>query len=232
MFPSVRVALSQVWHGDALSRRYCLAGYYALLFDFPGVLPMGVLPVRNTSPRDLLAGFDMLVLTGGGDPHPSLFHRDDMGSRNPELERPLWDMELLRAAEELDIPVLGICLGMQLMGIAHGAPLIQDITASVNGALFHQGTAENPVHHPVAVVSGSVLAEAVKSGDTVSSYHHQALEREPDGFSVTARSEDGLIEAIEGRGGRSLGVQWHPERDGTGRSLVKTMIRKWCGHDL
>ncbi len=80
--------------------------------------------------------------------------------------------------------------------------------------------------------SGSLLSGVLKSGETVSSYHHQALEREPEGFNVTARSEDGLIEAIEGGKGRLLGVQWHPERDGTGRILVRTMIRKWCGYDL
>lgn len=228
----LRIALTQVWHGDHTGRRYCLAGSYPRLFDIPGVLPLGVMPVGNTSPHDLLARFDMLVLTGGGDPHPSLFHSEDMGSRNPELERPLWDMELLRAAGELNMPVLGICLGMQLMGIAHGAGLIQDINSSLKGALFHDGTVENPVHHTVTVSSGSLLSGVLKSGDMVSSYHHQALENEPEGFSVTARSEDGLIEAIEGHGGRNLGVQWHPERDGTGRSLVGTMIRKWCGYDL
>lgn len=207
----LRVALTQVWHGESSGRRYCLSGSYSRLFDIPGVLPLGVMPVENTSAGDLLSRFDMLVLTGGGDPHPSLFHRDDMGSRNPELERPLWDMNLLRAAEELDMPVLGICLGMQLMGIAHGAPLIQDISSSLKGALFHHGTTENPVHHTVTVSSGSLLSGVLKSGETVSSYHHQALEREPEGFNVTARSEDGLIEAIEGGKGRLLGVSGIPK---------------------
>ncbi len=222
----MRVAVSQVWYGLKGSEkdvygpyRYCLHHCYAALLDRKGILPMAVLPVKNASPDDILKGFHMLVLTGGGDPDPSIFNRENMGSRNPEMDRPLWDMELYRAARRLDIPVLGICLGMQLIGIAHGAALIQDLKTCVS----HDGTSADQLSHPVTIHPDSILHRFLGDRPDVSSWHHQALESVPDGFRVTARADDGIIEAMESADQRVLGLQWHPERDSTGPSVMEAV---------
>lgn len=224
----MRVAVSQVWYGlEGVEKkvygsyRYCLHNCYASLLDRSGLIPMAVIPVKRTPPEELLQGFDLLILTGGGDPDPSLFGAENMGSRNPEKDRPLWDIELYKAAVRIGIPVLGICLGMQLIGITHGSGLIQNI----DSPLFHDGSSANPVHHGVTIDKNSILFPVLGARTEVSSWHHQALERVPDGFTVSARSDDGLIEAIESSDRRVLGVQWHPERDQTGSPLIDIMQR-------
>jgi len=229
---TTRIAVTQVWYdvepgltGVYGNYRYCLSHCYTALLDRKGLLPLAVMPVRNTSAEELLSSFDILVMTGGGDPSPSLFNRTNMGSRNPETARPLWDMDLCRAARNMGMPVFGICLGMQLMGIAGGVPLIQDIGSTVDGAVFHDGSAQAPVFHEVVIEKNSLLHSALGSRATVSSYHHQALESVPEGFVVSARSIDGMIEAIESSDGLAVGVQWHPERDGTGSSIIDAFLR-------
>jgi putative glutamine amidotransferase len=225
----MRVAVSTVWYGlDEKEKevygpyRYCLHHCYTALLDRGGIVPFAVLPVKNAPLEQVLRGSDMLLLTGGGDPDPSLFNRRNEGSRNPERDRPLWDMELYRAAVKLGIPVLGICLGMQIIGIAHGTGLIQNIDSPV----FHDGTCSNRVFHPVTVEKESALYGALGNRLKVSSWHHQALDGVPDGFIVSARSDDGLIEAIESHDGLVTGVQWHPERDSTGNALMNLMMEK------
>ncbi len=222
----MKVAVSQVWYRlDSREKevygpyRYCLHHCYTALLDRPGIIPLGVLPVKGASPGEILQGFDMLVLTGGGDPDPSLFGRPDQGSRDPERDRPLWDMGLYHAARGMGIPVLGICLGMQLMGIAHGAALVQHLETDV----FHDGTSKNPASHAVSVSRESILHQALGSEPVVSSWHHQALESVPEGFSAAARAADGVLEAIESLDHMVLGVQWHPERDWTGNGIMKAM---------
>ena len=222
----MRVAVSQVWYSlQGAERdvygpyRYCLHHCYASLLDIRGVQPLAVLPVKNASPHRLLEGFHLLVLTGGGDPDPCLYQRENAGSRNPERERPLWDMGLYRAAREMDIPVLGICLGMQLIGISHGAALIQNVDTDVS----HDGTTSAPLFHHVTLDPCSMLYGSLGNRPVVSSWHHQALESVPPGFTVTARSDDGIIEAIESADSKVLGLQWHPERDSTGRAVMEVI---------
>ncbi len=228
----LKAAITQVWydndpdiHGSYGPFMYGLNHCYPALFDQLGILPFAVLPVENTLPYDVLKGFDMLVLTGGGDPSPSLFGRKDQGSRNPRPYRSSWDIKLYHAARELDIPVLGICLGIQVIGIAHGTALIQDIESSVETADFHDGSAREPVLHPVTLFPGTRLHSLLGDEISVSSFHHQVLEKVPPGFVISAESSDGLIEGIESEDGRVIGIQWHPERDSTGLPILEYMMR-------
>jgi putative glutamine amidotransferase len=224
----LKLAVTQVWYDNEPGKsgeygpfQYGLNHSYAALLDRSDLLPLAVLPVDSITPVEILAEFDALVLTGGGDPSPYLFGRTDQGSRNPRPYRSTWDLKLYRAARELDMPILGICLGMQLMGIAEGVALIQDIPS---GEVFHDGSADNPVKHTVTLVPGSRLYSILGKTVDVATSHHQALEETPPGYTVTARSEDGLIEAIESTDGLALGVQWHPERDTTGGPIVDTLM--------
>lgn len=228
----IKAAVTQVWHENAVETRsaygqfrYCLNHSYAELLDVPGLLPFSILPVKNTSPSVILKHFDLLILTGGGDVSPSIYGREDQGSRNHSSHRYWWDIALYKAARELGMPVLGICLGMQVIGIAEGVALIQDIDSTLNTPVFHDGSASAPAEHPVDICQGSFLHSVFGRKALVSSFHHQVLEKVPPDYSVSARSSDGLIEAIESRNGRVVGVQWHPERDSTGQPLIEAMMR-------
>lgn len=225
----IKAAVSQVWHDNEKEIQeeygpfqYALNHSYTALLDQPGLLPLAVLPIKSVTPVDILRNFDMLVLTGGGDPSPHLFGREDEGSRNPRPYRSTWDLKLYHAARELNMPILGICLGMQLIGIAEGVALIQNIPDT---GVFHDGSATEPASHTVSIDSGTLLHSLFGDEIVVSSSHHQVLEDVPPGYLVSARSSDGLIEAIEGRDGRVIGVQWHPERDNTGKPILDALIR-------
>ncbi len=186
-----------------------------------GFIPAAIFPGGN--PAEVLRDADLLVLTGGGDPDPSLFGKKDQGSREPERERPLWELELYREAGRKSIPVLGICMGMQIIAIAEGVSLIQDLDTAGLNHVPHESIDRKPVIHMVDVVKGTLLSQALKSGEKVSSCHHQVIEKVPEGFMAAAFAPDGLIEAIESSDSLVTGVQWHPERDGTGHGILEYM---------
>src|SRR5208337_5270750 len=154
------------------------------------------------TPAPALDGFAGLVLGGGGDVDPSYYGEVAAGSRNPNPKRDEMELELFRVARERDLPVLGICRGLQLMNVACGGALHQDI-----------GTAHSEVRHAVSVPPGSKLHGMVGNGSfEIVSRHHQAIKNAGAGLIVTASAADGIQEAIEDPGRRFvIGVQWHPE---------------------
>lgn len=173
------------------------------------------------------------LFTGGDDIAPELYGEaphPKLKQVNPPRDR--MDLLAARAVLAEGIPVLGVCLGLQLLNIAAGGTLVQDIPSQVPGAGKHDGGAR----HRVLVEEGTRLAGLVGAGDLeVNSYHHQSAARVGSGFRVAARSEDGVVEAIERKEGPfALGVQWHPERagnsgesgDGLFRALVAAAERR------
>jgi len=215
------VGLTAVWESADDARRYRLSHRYAAMVEDAGGEPLVVLP---GSGRSLLRSLSLLVLTGGGDPDPVLFGRPGTQVGPVELERPRWEMDLYRRARDLDLPVLGICMGMQLMAIAHGAGLIQHIPHGIPNALDHS---KSPDGHPLQVVGEGPLARTLHGLETVNSYHHQAIDRVPRGLVLAGRAPDGVIEAIETESGSpSWGVQWHPERDGSWNRLLPPLLSR------
>jgi len=196
---------------------------YAELLGKADVMPMGLLPVSEDF-RSILQVVDMVVLTGGGDPDPELYGQTENGSVNCSRERPLWEMGLYRTARNMELPVMGICLGLQLIGMAEGVQLIQDIPTEVDDPCEHHGKPDRPSRHPVELVEGTLLHDTFGEDIEVSSFHHQALREVPAGFRLAARSPDGIIEAVESEDGRVIAVQWHPERDFTGPVLLRRMV--------
>ncbi|NUN52163.1 MAG: gamma-glutamyl-gamma-aminobutyrate hydrolase family protein [Planctomycetaceae bacterium] len=174
------------------------------------------LPVRPGGERDLaglLGRVSGWVFSGGDDLAPELYGEEpvpEVTEVHPPRDR--MDMILARAVLAEGLPVLGICLGAQTLNVAAGGSLVQDIPTMVKGALAHRGG----TLHPVAVEPGTRLASVLGAGTmTVNSYHHQCVKRPGRGFVVTARSPDGVVEAIERPGEPFVvGVQWHPEREG------------------
>ena len=165
------------------------------------------------SPDQLLDMLDGLVIPGGSDIDPASYgarpHPETHGTR-PERDR--FELALAHRALELDMPVLGICRGMELLNVAVGGTLQQQIERLD----VHRRTLGAFGDHAVRLEPGSLAARAVGGEQTdVKSHHHQAVDELGEGLTVSGRSEpDGLIEAIElADKSFALGVLWHPEED-------------------
>lgn len=162
---------------------------------------------RYCSGMDL--SFDGLLLTGGGDVAPARYGQEDLGSLLIDLERDQTELTLARAYLAAGKPVLGICRGMQVLNVALGGTLIQDLGHVLNP--FHRRIDADKVH-PIAAQEGSILHALYGPLFSINSAHHQAADTPGDGVIVTARSEAGVAEALEVPGKPVLGVQFHPER--------------------
>jgi putative glutamine amidotransferase len=185
----------------------------------------------------ILARVDGLMLTGGGDVDPKLYGEEPLATfEAAESGRDAFEIELSRAAVASGIPFLAICRGMQVLNVAMGGTLIQDIPSQVQGALDH--SIREPRHHiahEVWVAKGSklaaLLADHMEDGETchVNSRHHLSVKRAAAGFEVTATSPDGVIEAMEKPDAPyCIAVQWHPEnfwRTGEFRELFEGLIQ-------
>lgn len=165
--------------------------------------------------RQLIASVDALLLQGGADVAPETYGaaalRPEWGG-DPRRDR--FELELLEAALAAGKPVLGICRGCQLLNVAYGGSLFQDLAAQRPGSLAHSLPQHYDAHeHALRLASGGWLAGwyAGVSG-RVTSAHHQGVDRLGGDLVVEGWcAEDGLIEAVRARSGWVLGVQWHPE---------------------
>ncbi len=164
---------------------------------------------------EYVARVDGLLLTGGDDIHPRHYGE----APHPRIDlvderRDAFEIALLRAARERGMPVLGICRGIQLINVALGGDLYQDIPSQKESSVGHaQKTLREGPWHEIEVRPGTRLAEIL--GETraaVNSYHHQACRRVAKGLAVTATTADGIVEAVEDPGHPFfVAVQWHPE---------------------
>lgn len=184
-----------------------------------------------------LDGLDGVLFTGGGDIDPA-YYRDNRHPRtkDPDARRDAYELALAALALSADRPVLAVCRGLQVINVAAGGTLIQDIPSQVPTAVTHHvSTALDAFAHNVTVARGSTLAQALQQeiGENgsieVNSRHHQAPGEIGDGFVVSATSPDNVVEAIERPQARfCVGVQWHPEnfwRSGRFRSLFEAFVR-------
>ena len=173
----------------------------------------GARPVAGRCPAPDLtcAG---LLLTGGGDLDWTLFAREDGGSQPPDRERDRAELALCRAFLAAGKPILGICRGMQVLNVALGGDLIQNLPPDLRP--FHTREGQDLVH-PVRCEADSFLAPLYGPVFPVNSSHHQAVGRLGEGLRAAARSEGGVLEALELPGRPVLGVQFHPERMAFGR---------------
>jgi putative glutamine amidotransferase len=196
-----------------------------------------VLDPRCDHPERVVGDIAGLLLTGGVDVDPGRYgEAREATVTNVEADRDEFEFALLQAARDRAIPVFGICRGLQVMNVAFGGSLFQDIAAQMAGILEHTvATPPCSIAHEVWVSRGSrlwsLMQEKMADADTcsVNSRHHQAVKRLAPGFEVTATAPDGVIEAIECANGSTfcLGVQWHPEnfwRTGEFRPLFEGFI--------
>lgn len=152
---------------------------------------------------------DGLILCGGGDLESSLFGQENQGSNPPDVARDQAELELFRAFYQANKPILGICRGMQVINVALGGDLIQDLPSHIR--IFHSAENQEPVH-PVRSLEGSMLYQLYGPRFPVNSIHHQAVDRLGTGLRAIAWSESGVVEAMDCPGRPILAVQFHPER--------------------
>jgi putative glutamine amidotransferase len=186
----------------------------------------------SESPRALVNVLDGVLLTGGGDVDPVLYGQDRHDTvSDAEPGRDEFELDLARRALADDLPLLGICRGAQVLNVAAGGSLVQDIPSALPGSAAHQiATPADALAHPVTVTPGSALAAALagRTECAVNSRHHQSVARAGTGLIVSAVAPDGVIEALEAPDATfCLAVQWHPEnfcRSGEFASLFTAFV--------
>ena len=197
-------------------QNYVNEGYTNAIFN-AGAIPL-LIPFTNpTGTEQLLDGFDALVVTGGNDIDPILYGEEVTYSKEYDERVDRFHMGLITAARKKGIPILGICRGLQLLNVALGGTLYQDIGKEREDSINHQ-IIERPLEivHNVELTEGTYLYYALKEKHLgVNSLHHQGIKELGFGLKAAAYAPDGLIEAIEGQG--VYGVQWHPEALSEGR---------------
>lgn len=189
-----------------------------------GGIPI-MLPVAGDAAEaeDVALFLDGLILPGGADIDPALFGDNPHPASGPfDPARDQWESALLRAAMAREVPVFGICRGMQLVNVVRGGTLIQHLP-DVVGSDVHNPTVGSFAVHRIATAPGSDLARAVGKEAVVSTYHHQAVDRIGSGLIAAAWAGDGVIEGLEDKDRGVLAVQWHPEA-GTANEVFQHFI--------
>ena len=219
MAPVIGITASIDHRAAAYGETYSLTRKYA-----EGVLQAGGVPVivphnlDEDSLRAVLDRLDGVLLSGGGDVDPVLFSEEAHAATcEIESDRDRVELTLTRWAVKRDIPFLGICRGIQVLNVALGGSLVQDIPSQVPAAVPHsfdrKTTPRDYLAHPVKIDPQSQLARIMQlEVAQTNSWHHQSIKQAADGLRVTAVAPDGVIEAVEVPERRyAIGVQWHPE---------------------
>lgn len=189
----------------------------------------------DDDPAAILARVDGVLLTGGGDVDPRHYGAAPHQAHvEAEPGRDAFEMALVQASVAAGRPIFAICRGLQIMNVALGGDLVQDIPTEVNGAVHHDVREPRyALAHEVWATQGSrfsaLMRDKLVDGEScqVNSRHHQAVRHLGRDLEVVATSPDGVIEAVEGPGRFCLGVQWHPEnfwRTGEFRPLFEGFV--------
>ena len=212
-----RIAVTGVVRDWAGQPRTGVNAAYVRSVVAAGGIPFIVSPlVGQTRAAELLEGMDGLLLSGGEDVDPALY-REPAGPALGPLDRgrDLVEIALFARAREVGLPVLAVCRGLQLVNVALGGSLWQDLPSERPGTVEHAaGGARTARSHAVRVEPGSRLADALgRDRVSVNSFHHQGIKELAEGLAATAWADDGLVEGIEGVTDDHwlVGVQWHPE---------------------
>ena len=193
-------------------------GYIQSVIAAGGVPLMVPVTLDEREMRALYEQCGGVLLAGGGDVDPAEFNEpvhEKIGYIDRDRDRA--EFAVTRWAMAEDKPLFGICRGIQTLNVALGGSLVQDIPSQWQGAVHHNGhydgARRDDVLHTVCVEPGTCVWQMMRQAEVgVNSFHHQSVKRVAEGFVITARAPDGIIEAIEHPGMRfAVAVQWHPE---------------------
>ena len=192
---------------------YTLGVEYAQAVQAAGGLAL-ILP-HGHDPDATLEAVDGLLLSGGGDVDPRSYGAENLAAKDERLDADAWEIALVQAARARQLPVLGICRGMQVVAVAHGGRLDQEIAGRAGHPDMAPMTADQilAARHRVVIDPVSTLGAIYGASQrAVNTIHHQAV-ADAGALAVTATDGGGMIEGVEARDGSCvLGVQWHPEK--------------------
>lgn len=172
-----------------------------------------LLPQSKESLYIELSRCDGLLIPGGDDVNPKRYNQVNLHSHPIDTSIEQLDLDSIDIMQQMNKPIFGICRGLQILNVAFGGTLIQDINLQKKDSLDHSFSYiyKKPLNaHKIIISKDSILSNYFEETIEVNSYHHQAIDKLAPNFKISAKSEDGLIEAIENE--RILAVQWHPER--------------------
>lgn len=201
-----------VFAGEKLS--YVPNDYIEAVEKCDGV-PM-IIPTQSNvnNIKSLINMVNGIILTGGNDIDPLLYNENPINGLGLTIrEVDDFYMDVIKCADKLGKPILGICKGHQALNVAFGGTLYQDLNTQKKDSFKHfQNTLRYESTHAITIEKENILHELFGEHLLVNSFHHQAIKDLSDDFKVLAYSEDGVIEAIEKKEGTyMLGIQWHPE---------------------
>lgn len=187
-----------------------IPGYPEKTINYQNVLlSLGMHPVvkREYHSMESASSFDVLLLPGGGDIHPSFFHAPNLGSRNIDARMDLIQYHYLQDFVKAKKPVFGICKGMQLINVYFGGTILQDMPKDSLAIHTQTEDGEDRFHQIYPAVNTVSFPPR-----TINSAHHQCIEKLGDGLLVSHIATDGVIEGIYHKSLPVIGLQWHPER--------------------
>ena len=203
--------------GSAKSGNYHISAQYSGSIVAAGGTPVLLAPLADKDTISALVDkCDGIMLSGGVDVSPALYGEEKLEScGDPSEERDSFELELVRTALEKNKPILCICRGVQLLNVAMGGSLWQDIPSQLPNSICHRSSEEPPAEHNVILTAPKITEKIEFNSVTfaVNSYHHQAIKALGKGLEIFAEAEgDGMIEGIYAPDKKFVvGVQWHPE---------------------
>ncbi|CAN5149155.1 gamma-glutamyl-gamma-aminobutyrate hydrolase family protein [soil metagenome] len=216
MRPVIAVTTTLAFGGRRNLPQITLNAQYLTAIESAGGASLPITPAHDPASVPRLVGLcDGLVLTGGEDIDPARYGQaPHPKTGKPNTARDEIEFAALDAALDFGLPVLAICRGMQVLNVALGGTLFQDLPSQLPGGISHDQDA--PIGerwHAARVLEGSGLQRVLGASELfINSFHHQGVDRLGRGLRPTVWTEDGLVEGVEGERGWVKGVQWHPER--------------------
>lgn len=199
--------------GQYLTGSFCVRGEYVDAVRSAGGMPILLPPGKPEEATAILEQVDGLIFSGGGDIDPTVYN----GALHPTIynvdpARDRTELALAKLVLATDIPVLGICRGLEVLVVATGGNLVPHLPDEFGEVVVHRADQLHPIDHSVKIVQGTLLEKLVGTTAQVMSWHHQAVSTVPLEWRVAAKSADGVIEALEHKHHPwAIALQWHPE---------------------